>query len=154
MTDKLDRMLQALPKANPSPELAARIQRTIHRRHRRRQVTRWGSALALAMLGLWLVWPGVLWLSSGELYASGAPWLLGTVDYLSAESLDMVNGLLNGTLSAQNAVGSTFAFSTWIGALFLCCAIFLAIDARTWQPNAHAGSHRGRSTMLPASLHI
>ncbi len=154
MKDKMDGMLRALPKANPSPELAARITLTIHRRHHRRQVTRWSGALLLGALGLWLAWPGILWLSSGELYVSGAPWLVGSLDYFNSESLDMVNRFLNGTFSAQSAVGSAFAFSTWLGALLLCCAIFLVIDPRAWQPTSRPRSRGGSSTMLPSSVHI
>ena len=152
--DKMDRMLRSLPKANPAPDLAARIQAAIHRRHRRRQATRWSGALLLGALGIWLMWPAILWMSSGELYASGASWLLGSLDYFNAESLDMVNRFLNGTFSAQTAVGSAFALSTWLGALLLCCAIFLVMDSRTWQPISGPGSRGGSSTMLSSSVHI
>ncbi len=85
--DKMDRMLHALPKANPSPDLAVRIRLSIHRRHRRRQLARWTGASLLGLIGLWLVWPGVLWLSSGDLYASGTPWLLGSLNYFDSASL-------------------------------------------------------------------
>src|SRR5512135_2253500 len=126
--DKLDRMLSALPQEEPSPELSARIRLLVHRRHRRRQVARWSGASLFGLAGLWLVWPGILWLSSGMLYAPGTPWLMGSLDYLNRESLDMLNGVWNGAFSAQNAIGSALGLSTWLGALSLCCAIFLVID--------------------------
>ncbi len=152
--DKMDRMLRALPQEQPSPELARRIQRSVLQRHRRRQAARLTSASLLALLGLWLTWPGILWLSSGVLSASGTAWLLGSLDYLGSESIDMATRFLNGTLSAPDVVGSSFALSVWLGALLLCCAIFLAIDPRAWQPVPGRGSHGGSSTMLASSVHI
>ena len=151
--DPMDRMLHSLPKADASPDLATRIQLVIHRRQRRRQLARWSSALLAGGLGLWLAWPALFWLSSGELYVSGAPWLLGGLDYFNSESLDMINRFFNSTLSAQTAVGSAFALSTWLGALLLCCAIFLVIDFRIWQPRGGAHARGGSSAMLSSSVH-
>ncbi len=152
--DKLDRMLGALPEEDPSPDLPARIRQVVHRRHRRRQAARWTSASLLGLLGLWLVWPSILWLSSGAIYASGTSWLAGSLDYLNSESLDMLSGFWSGMFSAQNTVGSALAVSTWFGALLLCCAIFLVIDSRVWQPVSGPHSHGGTSTMLGTSVHI
>ncbi len=152
--DKMDRMLRALPQEESSPDLARRIYRSVQRRRRRRRAARLTSASLLGLIGLWLTWPGILWLASGALSASGTPWLLGSLDYLSSESIDMANRFLNGTLSAPNAVGSAFALSIWLGALLLCCAIFLAIDPRAWQPLPGPGPHGGSSTMVASSAHI
>jgi hypothetical protein len=152
--DTLDRMLSALPEDEPSAELSARIRLLVHRRHRRRQVARWSGASLLGLAGAWLVWPAILWLSSSTLYASGTPWLMGSLDYLNHESLDMLNGFWNGAVSAQDAIGTALGLSTWLGALLLCCAIFLVIDSRAWQPASRPRSHGGTSTMLATSVHI
>lgn len=152
--DKMDRMLGALPQEEPSTDLARRIHRAVQRRHHQRRAARLAGASLLGLLGLWLTWPGILWLASGALNVPGTPWLLGGLDYLGSESLGMVDRFLNSTLSAQNAIGSTFALSIWLGALLLCCAIFLAIDPRAWQPAPGAGPHGGSSTILASSVHI
>lgn len=154
MKDKLDHLLGTLPAERPSPDLSARIRGAIHRRHRRQQTIRWTSASFLGLTGLWLVWPGINWLSSGALYASGSSWLAGGLEYFSAESLELPGRVLNGAFSAQNAIGSALAFSIWLGAFLLCCSIFLVIDSRVWQPVSGSRSHGGNSARLASSVHI
>jgi hypothetical protein len=154
MMDRLDRMLGTLPADDPSPDLSARIRRSVRLRHRRRQVVRWTGASVLGLVGVWLLSPGIAWLSSGALYAPGTTWLAGSLDYLNSESLDMLSGFWNGASSAQNAIGSALAFSIWLGAFLLCCSIFLVIDSRVWQPLSGSRSHGGNSTRLASSVHI
>src|SRR5512143_2201687 len=123
--DELDRMLRALPE-EPAPEsLAASVSQAVRRRHRRRQMIRRAGAAILAIFGIWLLWPGIVWMSSTELYASGAPWLMGGLDYLNYESMDALTRLWNGALSAQGAIGSTLAVSILLGAVLLCASIFV-----------------------------
>ncbi len=150
--DRMDRMLHALPSEEPSPELAAAILTSVHRRYRRRQAVRRSAALVLGLLGLWLVWPGLAALSSGELFAPGMPWLMGALNYMNYESFDMVSHLWNSIFSAEGALGASVALSVWIGALLVCGAIFLALDARAWQSTA-GRARGGSSTMLATSLH-
>ncbi len=152
--DKMDRMLGALPEEDPSPDLSLRIRLMVRRRHRRRQLVRGTASSLLGLVGLWLLWPGLVWLSSGALYVSGASWLFGGLDYFNAESLDMLNRFWNVTFSAQNAIGSNLAVSIWLGALLVCCAIFLVIDSRAWQPVSGPRSHGGTSTAFASSVHI
>ncbi len=154
MKDKLDHMLGTLPVEPPSPGLSARIRGAVHRRHRRRQTLRWAGASLLGLSGLWLVWPGIAWLSSGSLYASSASWVAGSLEYFDSESLDMLSRFLNGAFSAQNAIGSALALSVWLGAFLLCCSIFLVIDSRVWQPVSGPRSHGGNSARLASSVHI
>ncbi len=151
--DRMDRLLRALPGEDPSPDLAGAILVTIHRRFRRRQVARRVGAFLLGLLGLWLVWPGLAWLSSGEIFAPGTSWFMGGLSYVNSGSLDMLNSLWNTIFSAQNAIGSSVAWSTWLGAVLVCCSIFLALDARAWQSPAGPHVHGGRSTMLASSVH-
>ncbi|HEX8990613.1 MAG TPA: hypothetical protein VF784_02950 [Anaerolineales bacterium] len=151
--DEMDRLLERLPEEGPSPELATTIILAVHRRHRRRQIAREIAASFLGLLGLWLAWPGISWLSSNELFASGTPWLLGGLNYVNGESLDTLNRLWNTAFSAQTAIGSSIALSVWLGALLVCGAIFLALDARSWQPARRPRVHGGGSTMLASSLH-
>jgi hypothetical protein len=131
--DKMDRMLHSLPGHSSPPELAAHIQAAIHHRHRRAQALRWMAAGALTVGGLWLVWPAAMWLSSDELFSSGAPWLAGSTDYLSLESGQMLDRLWNGMFSIQNLLGSSLVVSVWIGVLLLCLAMFFAIDRQALQ---------------------
>ncbi len=150
--DRMDRMLHDLPSEGPSPELAAAILATVHRRHRRRQAAQRATALVLGVLGLWLVSPAVAALSSSELFASGAPWLMGALNYMNYESFDMVSHLWNSIFSAEGVLSASVALSVWIGVLLVCGAIFLALDARAWQSTA-GGARGGSSTMLATSLH-
>ena len=131
--DKMDRMLRSLPVHALSPELASNIQASIHHRHLRRRVVRWTAASLLALSGLWLISPAAAWLSSYDLYSSGTPWLIGSADYLSLESVQILDRLWNGMFSLQNMLGSSLAVSIWIGALLLCLAIFCAIDGQAFQ---------------------
>ena len=151
--DEMDRLLGRLPEEGPSPDLAAAITTAVHRRHRRRQAARGVAASCLGLLGLWLASPGISWLLTNDLFASGTPWLLGSLNSVNDESLDMVNHLWNTAFSAQTSIGSSIAFSVWLGALLVCGAIFLALDARSWQPARRPHAHGGDSTMLAASLH-
>jgi len=132
--DDMDRLLRALPSDEPSPGFAAAIAESVRRRHRRRRTVRRSVAAFLCALGLWLIWPAILWLSSGELYASGAQWLLGGLNSLNAESTEIMVHTWNSVLSAQDALGASVGVSTWLGALLLCSAIFLALDSAPWQP--------------------
>ncbi len=150
--DRMDRMLHALPSEEPSPALAAAILAAVYRRHRRRQALRRSTALVLGLLGLWLVWPGIAALSSSELFASGAPWLMGALNYVNYESFDMVSHLWNSIYSAEGALSASVALSVWIGVFLVCGAIFLAVDGRAWQSTA-GGARGGSSTMLATSLH-
>ncbi len=151
--DELDRLLGRLPEERPSPDLAAAITLAVHRRHRRRQAARGVAAFFLGLLGLWLAWPGISWLLTNDLFASGTPWLLGGLNSVNDESLDMANRLWNTVFSAQTTLGSSVALSVWLGALLVCGAIFLALDAHSWQPARGSRAHGGDSTMLAASLH-
>ncbi len=132
--DELDRMLGDLPEEPIPPGLAASVRLAVKRRHRRRIVLRRAGASLLAALGLWLLWPGIAWAASNELFASGAPWLAGSLESLNAESLDLLGRLWSGALTMQGAIGSGLAISILLGALFVCCSIFLAIDRASWQP--------------------
>ncbi len=153
--DKMDRMLHALPQDGPSPDLSVMIRAAVHRRHRRRQLVRWTGASLLAAVGLWLISPGIAWVSSGELLAPGTPWLLGSMGYLNYESIEMINSFWNGTFSLQNVIGSSLAFSIWLGALLLCSAIFLAVDSQAVQPPPSKTTGGNRSSeMFPSSVHI
>jgi len=151
--DELDRMLRALPE-EPVPEsLAASVSQGVRRRHRRRQTIRRAAAAILAVLGIWLLWPGIVWMSSNELYASGAPWLMGGLDYLNYESMDALSRLWNGALSAQGAIGSTLGVSILLGAVLLCGSIFVAVDRASW-PNVSRRERSARSsTILTSGLH-
>ncbi len=152
--DKLDRMLQSLPKHSPAPGLAAQIQATVRRRHHRRQRARWAAALVLALAGLWLIAPAVAWLSSSELYASGMPWLLSGVEAWNSESLQMADRLWNGMFTLQNTIGSSLVVSIWIGALLLCLAMFVTLDWRALQSpsNPLKAARRRDSDILASSL--
>ena len=94
--DKMDRMLKALPAPDPAPGLIEHIRSTVHRRRRRRQLLRWTAGVVLVLSRFWLRSPAPSWwLSSGDLYASAAPWLAGTLDYLNLGSFQMLEGLWN-----------------------------------------------------------
>ena len=151
--DELDGLLSRLPEEGPSAGLAAAITTAVHRRHRRRQAARGIAAAFLGLLGLWLASPGISWLLSNDLFSSGTPWLLGGLTYVNDESLDLVNRLSSTAFSAQTAIGSSIALSVWLGALFVGCAIFLALDARAWQPPGRRRVRGGGSTMLASSVH-
>lgn len=151
--DKLDRLLGRLPEEGPAPDLAAAITMTVHRRHRRRQAARGVAASVLGLLGLWLALPGMNWLLSNDLFASGTPWLLGSLNYVNDESLDLVNHLLSTTFSAQTAIGSSIAISIWLGVVLVCCAIFLALDPRSWQFPRPPHVQGRSSTILASSVH-
>jgi hypothetical protein len=131
--DKMDKMLHSLPGHVASPELAGHIQAAIRRRQRGRHVFRWTAAGVLTLSGLWLISPAAVWLSSNELYSSGAPWLAGSMDYLNLESVQMLDRLWNGMLSFQNLLDSSLVVSVWIGVLLLCLAMFCTIDRQTFQ---------------------
>lgn len=153
MMDDMDRLLGRLPEESPSPSLAAGIAGAVLRRHRRRRAARGVAGAFLGLLGLWLAWPGVSWLASSELFVSGAPWLAGALNSVNDESLEMVNHLWSSSFSTQTAIAASFAPSVWLGALLVCCAIFLALDPRSWQPARNPPGRRGGSTMLASSLH-
>jgi hypothetical protein len=126
--DKMVRMLHSLPRHVPSPELAAYIQTSIRRRHRNRQVLRWMSACVLTLSCMSLISPAAAWLSSNELYSAGVTWLIRSVDYLSLESVQMLDHLWNGMFSLQILAGSSLVIFIWIGAFLLSLAMFFAID--------------------------
>jgi hypothetical protein len=151
--DKLDRMLRALPSDAVPAELASRIGESVRRRHRRGQLARRAGASLLAVLGLWLVWPGIAWMSSTELFASGAPWLTGGLQYLNYESMDALGRLWNGAISAEGAISSTLAISILVGAAFLCCSIFLAVDPVSWRLVPGRYGAAGDSKILSSGLH-
>jgi hypothetical protein len=153
MMDKMERMLRSLPAEAPSPELSAAIRAAVHRHHRRRQIARLAAAFLMALIGLWLLWPAIELLSSNAPFATGAPWLVGSLTYGSDGSVEMLNGLWDGTFSMQKAIGSTLAFSLWIGALLLCGSIFLALGLSTWQATPKPHAQGGNSTVLARSLH-
>ncbi len=152
--DDMDRMLRALPEEAPSSTLADTVRIVVHRRHRRRQVIRTGAASLLGLIGIWLAWPGVAWLSSGAMFASSASWLFGGLDYLNAGSAELLDRLLGGTFALQNAIGGSLAVSIWLGALVLAGAVFLAVDPSTWQ-FASASSIKGPGpSIAPSSIHV
>jgi hypothetical protein len=153
MMDKLDRMLQALPNHAPAPELAAQIQATVRRRHQRRQRARWAAASVLGIVGLWLIAPAVAWLSSSNLDASAAPWLLSSWNTINFESIQWMDGLWNGMITLQNSLGSSLAVSMWFGALLLCIAMFLTIDSMGFQGRPQRGRGADNSTTFQASIH-
>ncbi len=152
--DKLDRMLRDLPREDVPPELAVSIGLAVHRRHRRRQLMRRAGAAVLAVLGVWLLWPGLLWLSSNELYASSAPWLTGGLQYLNEESLAMLSRLWNAMFAVQGTISSSVAVSIVVGALLMCGSIFLAIDIASWQPPFRQSKSAASSGMLSSGLHL
>lgn len=152
--DKMDRMLRDLPHDAPDASLVERVLASVYRRHRRRQVVRWSGVVVLGLAGLWQILPGLGWLSSSELYASSASWLFAGMDYLNYESLDLANRILSGALSAQNMIGASVQFSSWVGAMLLCCAIFLALGSEVWQVPLRPGSGAGEPGMRASSLHI
>jgi hypothetical protein len=131
--DKMDQLLHSLPGHVPSPELAAHIQSSIRRRHHRKQALRWTMASVLTIGGLWLISPAAAWLSSSELYSAGTPWLVGIMDYLNLESVQLLEHSWNDLLSLQDLAGSSLVVSIWIGALLLCIAMFFAIDRQVFQ---------------------
>ncbi len=154
--DKMDRMLHSLPKPTASPELAIRIQARIRGRHRRRQALRWTAASVLALTGLWMVSPAVIWLSTAALYSPSTPWLVTGADYLNLESIEMMGHLWNGMFSLQDTIESSLIVSVWVGALLLCLAMFFVVDWRMLQPPSHI--HKGvgsrGSAILPSALHF
>ncbi len=152
--DELDRMLQALPREPIPPELAESVRLAVRRRHRRQLAIRRVAALLLALLGAWWLWPGISWISSGELFASGTPWLMGGLDSLNAESLELLDRLWTGAVSMQGAIGSGVALSILLGALLMCCSIFLAIDRASWQPIPGRAPLSGGHTMSPSGIHL
>ena len=151
--DEMDRLLRALPEEGVPDALAARIREAVRRRHQRRLAIRRAAASALAVLGIWLLWPGIAWASSGALFSSGAAWLVDSLQYLNYESADAFGRMWSGTLSAQGAIGSTLAVSILVGALLLCCAIFLAIDPATWLNVPRRTLPARGSTILASGLH-
>ena len=152
--DDMDRVLRALPQEAVSPTLASTIRAMVHRRHHRRRTARRGVAAALAVLGLWLMWPGLIWLSSGEIYAPGTSWLFGGLDFLSYESVDALNRLWSSAFSVQNAIASSLAVAIWVGAILLSCAIFLLLEGAAWQPPSNRGGRGANSGMLVSSLDV
>jgi hypothetical protein len=124
--DKMDRMLHKLPEQEPSLALAARVKAVIHRRHRRRQILRWSVVIPSLVCGLWMVSPS-WWLSSSDLNASGVPWLVGSLNYLSLESFQVLERLWYGMFSLQGTLGSSLTISVWLGILLLCTAIFFVM---------------------------
>ncbi len=152
--DELDRMLQELPQ-EPVPEgLAVAIVRTVHRRDRRRQALRRAGASVLGAAGVWLLWPAVGWLTSNELFASGASWLASGLSYLDAGSLDSIDRLWASVLGLQGAIGSAFALSLLLGASRLCGAIFLGIDPARWL-NVPRPRHAGANgAVLASGIHL
>src|SRR5512147_1053254 len=126
MMDRLDRMLHDLPREEEPAGLTESIVLLIRRRHRRGQAVRGAGAALLGALGVWLLWPGILWVLSNELFVSSAPWLTGGLDYLNYETLEALSRVWNGAISMQGAIGSTLAASLVVGAALLCTAIFLA----------------------------
>ncbi len=150
MMDDMDRLLRALPAESPSPELASLIRAAVLRRHRRRLAIRRSIASVCGLLGFWLAWPGLIWLSSGQMYVSSASWLIGGLGYVSTASVD---SLWNAAFSVQDAMGSSLLLSIWLGALLLCCAIFLALDSAAWQPTWPPAARGRTSGMLASSLH-
>jgi hypothetical protein len=152
--DKMDRLLRRLPSVSTPDGLAASIGLLVQRRHRRSLLWRRASASVLALLGLWLLWPVLAWLSSGEPYASTAPWLAGSLDYINYGSFDWLTRLWSGASSIQGALGSTLDVPVWLGALLLCCSIFLALDLGSWQPSPLLPSERGDYPISARSLHV
>lgn len=151
--DDMDRLLRVLPSDEPSPGFAAAIAESIRRRHRRRRIVRRSAAAFMCVLGLWLIWPAILWLSSVELYVSGAQWLLGGLSSLNAESTEIMARTWNSVLSAQDALNASVGVSIWLGALLLCGAIFLALDPVPWQPLPTPRRPQRNPSGLSPSLH-
>jgi hypothetical protein len=152
--DEMDRLLSDLPREAVPPELAASVHLAVRRRHRRSLVVRRAAASVLAALGVWLLWPGVAWASANELLAPGTSWLIGGLDSLNAESLDLLGRLWSGTLSLQGAVGSSLGISIVLGALLVCCSIFLAVDRASWQAVSGPRSRPAGRAMSPSGIHI
>ncbi len=152
--DDLDRMLRDLPD-EPIPEaLIGSVRAVVRRRHRRQLALRRAAAVLLGTLGVWLLWPAIAWISSGGLYAPGTPWLMGSLDSLGSESLDLLGRVWSGLLSMQGSVGSGLAVSILLGAVFTCCSIFLAVDRASWQPVSESSAGAGRPTMSPSGIHL
>ena len=80
--------------------------------------------------------------------------LMGGLDSLNSESLDLLSRLWNGTVSMQGAVGSGLALSILLGAVFVCCSIFLAIDRAAWQPNPGRPSMQGGRALSASGIHL
>ncbi len=152
--DDLDRMLGDLPPEPVPPDLVASVRAAVRRRHRRQLLVRRAIGATLAAMGMWLLWPGLAWVLSGELFASGAPWLMGGLDSLNSESLDLLSGLWNSTVSMQGAVGSGLALSILVGAVFVCCSIFLGIDRAAWQPKPVRRSMQGGRALSASGIHL
>ncbi len=151
--DKLDRMLRDLPAEEARPDLASSISLSVRRRHHRRQALRRAGAAVMGMLGLWLLWPVLAWLSSSELYTPNASWLTAGIQYLSEESLASAAQLWNSASAAQGTINSGTAVSVLLGAVLVCAAVFLAVDLASWQaPPRRAASASGG--MLAPGLHL
>ena len=152
--DEMDRMLAALGQDPVPQELVAAVRLEVRRRHRRQLVIRRAAASLLAVVGAWLLWPGLVWVSSNELYSSSAPWLISSLDSLNAESMDLLGRLWNGALSMQGAIGSGLAVSILLGAALLCCSIFLGIDRASWLPNAGQRSMPPTRSISASGVHL
>ncbi len=152
--DDLDRMLDDLPQEPVPPNLAGSVRAAVRRRHRRQLLMRRAVGATLAAMGVWLLWPGLAWISSGELFASGTPWLMGGLDSLNSQSLDLLSRVWNGTVSMQGAVGSDLALSILLGAVFVCCSIFLGIDRAAWQPKPVRRSMQGGRALSASGIHL
>ncbi|MGE5072052.1 MAG: hypothetical protein ACM3MF_01375 [Anaerolineae bacterium] len=148
--DKMDRLLRQLPSSSVPEGLAASIRLTVRRRHLRRLVVRRSVASVLGVLGLWMLWPALAWLSSGEPYASTASWLAGGLDYLNYGSLELITRVWSGAASLTGSLGSALEISVWVGALLLCAAIFLLLDLGSWQPSLDRGDY----PISARSLHV
>jgi hypothetical protein len=110
-------------------------------------------AALLGALGVWLLWPGILWILSNGLFASSAAWLTSGLDYLNYETSEALGLLWNGAVSMQGAIGSNLAMSTVIGAGLVCAAIFLAIDPAAWRPIPDQHAAPTQSAILTSGLH-
>lgn len=152
--DDMDRILRDLPRDLVPEGLSASVRIAVRRRHRRVLRIRRALASLLAALGLWLLWPALAWVSPSELLAPGTPWLMGAVESLGSESLDLLVRLWTNALSMQGAIGSSLAVSILLGALFVCCSIFLAIDRASWQPAPGQRPMARANAMSPSRFHL
>ncbi len=107
------------------------------------------GAAVLALAGLWQILPALAWLSSNDLYASGASWLVGGLNYLNVEPLQTASQLLNGAASVETLIGSFPGISIWLGAALLCCALLLIMDPRALEMTSpkRAGSAASASLL-------
>ena len=130
--DKLDRLLEHLPRYVPAADLSARICSIVYRRQRQRRITRILFALAFGLSGLWLISPVMAWLLM-DLSSSAISWLVDGFNYLNAESSPGLGQLWGGLFSLQDVIGSSLITSVWLGILLMGFGLLFVIDRSVFQ---------------------